>query len=502
MRVAIYNRWLPIGGGGERHGVAIGTALAAQGHAVTLLTNQRVDAGWLGARLGLDLQGITIATLPDSAQSRWVGQYAKDFDLFVNASHGDFVPPLAARNALLTFFPHELPLDPAGAGLLLDGGFYALEQQAGQTFRWSDGAGELRLAPAPDGSRLRLRLSAERPATWPAPDVELRDGSGSLLDRRLLPLGKPLDWTLPLPRSLCRDGGLVTIASPYFVPAQATGGGDQRMLGVQLLGAELLPPGRLFRNVPRFGGDLTTLPEAPLAREALAGYDLVLANSGYTARWIERRWGRRSHLLYPPVAIEQLAPLPKQQQILSVGRFFTGLHAKGQLELVAAFRQLCDQGLRGWQLTLAGALDTAQPAHLAYVAAVRAAASGYPVEVLVNVDAEQLRRLYGEATLYWHAAGLGADGEREPERCEHFGISIVEAMATGCVPLAYGCGGPAEIVTGEAGELWHDLPALQRLTSELLADDARRQRMAAAARQRSQAFGWAPFVQALGAALA
>ena len=58
-----------------------------------------------------------------------------------------------------------------------------------------------------------------------------------------------------------------------------------------------------------------------------------------------------------------------------------------------------------------------------------------------------LAGLYQEAEIYWHGTGLGTDLEQEPEKAEHFGISLVEAMSAGCVVFAYGSGGPREIIT-------------------------------------------------------
>ena len=102
---------------------------------------------------------------------------------------------------------------------------------------------------------------------------------------------------------------------------------------------------------------------------------------------------------------------------------------------------------------------------------MRRDAIGLPVDVHVNAPGTVVEHLLGEASLYWHGAGLGEDPSRHPERFEHFGISVVEAMAAGAVPLVFGAAGPAEIVRdGVDGIHWTTLDELADATVQLVAD--------------------------------
>ena len=53
---------------------------------------------------------------------------------------------------------------------------------------------------------------------------------------------------------------------------------------------------------------------------------------------------------------------------------------------------------------------------------------------------------YKLAKIYWHASGFGEDLETHPEKAEHFGITTVEAMINGLVPIVIDAGGQKEIV--------------------------------------------------------
>lgn len=225
--------------------------------------------------------------------------------------------------------------------------------------------------------------------------------------------------------------------------------------------------------------------EGPLDRLRLARYRRVVANSAFTAGWVRRRWGRTA-LVVPPL-VRPLGPGRKGPIVLSVGRFTGGSRSKGQLDLVEAFRRLDPDGRTGWELHLAG--HVADPRHLDEV---RAAATGLAVHLHPDCGRGELEDLYRRAALYWHACGLGADAERHPERLEHFGISVVEAMGAGAVPLVLDAGGPAETVAGVA-PTWHDLDALVAESARLISSPDARGGLADRARARAEAFGPAAF---------
>jgi glycosyltransferase involved in cell wall biosynthesis len=187
---------------------------------------------------------------------------------------------------------------------------------------------------------------------------------------------------------------------------------------------------------------------------------------------------------------------PKRPLILAVGRFFDPAagHGKRQLELVDAFREL---RVEGWELALAGGCDRAGEA---YLDQVRRAAVGAAVELHPNASGARLRALYADASLYWHAAGLSEDPERHPERFEHFGIAVVEAMSAGAVPLVFAGGGLPELFEdGQAGVHWRSPHDLVARTRQLLADPARRAAMADLAVLRAERYLQPAFAERLRA---
>lgn len=234
-----------------------------------------------------------------------------------------------------------------------------------------------------------------------------------------------------------------------------------------------------------------------LRTEFLPTYHRYLANSAFTAGWVERLWGVPAEVLHPPVR-PSVSPGAKRPLVVGLGRFFDPVHGhcKKQLELVEAFDRLQRRGgAEGWELALIGGADAA---NRDYALAVKRAALGKPVSVHLNAKGELVERLLAEASLFWHAAGFGEDAERHPDRFEHFGIAPVEAMAAGAVPVVFGAAGPAEVVQdGVSGRHWHTLDELVEISADLIADPAERERLVAGARRRADEFSVDAFANRL-----
>jgi len=191
----------------------------------------------------------------------------------------------------------------------------------------------------------------------------------------------------------------------------------------------------------------------------------IICNSYFTKKFIDKEFGIKSVVVYPPVAVNEFKPGKKENIILSVARFTDVLHSKRQDILVEVFKKMINKGLRRWKLFLVG--GDAEGKKL--VAKLKKESRGYPIKILTNVSFEELKKIYARAKIFWHAAGYGIDEEKEPEKVEHFGISVVEAMAAGCIPVVIGKGGIKEIITpGEDGFLWQTKEELENLTFQLI----------------------------------
>jgi glycosyltransferase involved in cell wall biosynthesis len=502
MKVAVYNaHWTTLGGGEQLAG---GAAVAlADAHEVELLVRETFDPIVASERLGFDLGDLPQVVV--SQGTRAFLEASARYDLVVNTSFGSTFASRAPRNLYYVHFPMPAPIrsrletvtwpvtaiNPLASWIEREHGFWLREFPGSGA--WTQGDATIDLV-VPRGIRLPFTLSlSARP--WPAdrtPRATVRVGDDVVFDGEVSRARR-----VPIRTSIVGRGVVdplpVRITSDTFQPRLASGAGDDRRLGIVVSHMAL---GRRLPSVRPSGvAALARLPRGAFTTEFLDAYQLVAANSPYTAGWVEALWGRRAAVLPPPVRLRSGGT--KERLILAVGRFFPNVsgHSKKQLELVEAFRLACARGLEGWELHLVGGCNHTERG---YVETVRKAAVGLPVRFHVNARGEDLTELYAAASLFWHAAGLGEDLQTHPDRFEHFGISVVEAMSAGAVPVVYEHGGPAAVVRDVGcGELFANVEELSEKTLALVADDARRGVLAAAARVRAAEFAYDHFAERL-----
>lgn len=211
----------------------------------------------------------------------------------------------------------------------------------------------------------------------------------------------------------------------------------------------------------------------------------IICNSKFTKKWIDKEYGVDSKVIYPPVETDKFIAGKKENTILFVGRFSQLQQEKRQDILIEVFKQLQDR-LGKWRLLLAGGSDVGRTN---YVEQLKESARGYPIKILENVSYTKMLDLYKKSKIFWSASGFEVDEETNPEKVEHFGISVVEAMAAGCVPVIVNIGGHKEIVKNkENGFLWESIDELKHATLILTKDDQTRQKIAQKARERAKTF--------------
>ncbi len=238
-----------------------------------------------------------------------------------------------------------------------------------------------------------------------------------------------------------------------------------------------------------------------IERLKLRNWQVKNTNSEFTKRVVEKSWPVTINVVHhPSVDVDSIIKLTsnvkKEKVILNVGRFFRQLHSKRQDVLVELFRKLTEQNseqLKGWKLVLIGSVEDQT-----YLDEIKQKIGALPIEILTSVSRQELLEWYGKASMYWHAAGYGIDEKVHPERVEHFGISTVEAMAAGCVPVVHGKGGQIEVLGEELHELlWLSDEECIARTAQLISEKNAMTEWSKKAQQRAKVFGPEVFAQKL-----
>ncbi len=217
-----------------------------------------------------------------------------------------------------------------------------------------------------------------------------------------------------------------------------------------------------------------------------------VSNSEFTKKHIDLEFGINSSVLYPPVNVDFFTPGKKEKVILYVGRFSQLTQLKNPHLLIDSYKILQTK-YPDWKLVLAGGVGIGTD-HI-YFDNLKKAAHENGVTIAENPSIESLKSLYSHATFFWSAAGFGVDEEKEPTKVEHFGMSLVESMSAGCVPVVSNLGGHKEILKNSCGVLCSSPQDIAKETISLIEDQHKLNLLKNAAINRSQLYSVSHFTQ-------
>lgn len=198
----------------------------------------------------------------------------------------------------------------------------------------------------------------------------------------------------------------------------------------------------------------------------------VFCNSYFSKSFVDKQLGVDSIVIYPPIEFHP-KKIKKENVILHVGRFrartIGTLDYKKQDVMIEVFKKMAKKGLKEWTFVLAVSINDGDEDAFERL---KNKANGAPINFMINKTNDELWDLYSKAKIYWHASGFGENLEEHPEFAEHFGISTVEAMGGGAVPVVINEGGQKEIVEDNvSGFLWDTLDQLAQKTLYLIREE-------------------------------
>ena len=189
-----------------------------------------------------------------------------------------------------------------------------------------------------------------------------------------------------------------------------------------------------------------------LVGDKALGCEVVIANSSVTCKYIrETAKDVQPLIVYPPVNIECYADAEKENQVAAIGAFRPNKRFGDIIRALSLSRR------KDLKLVIVGLSDDDD--YFAYlVNLVEKLGMQDRVRLVPNASRRFLNKVLAESRMILSAA-----------RFEPFGISVVEGMANGCVPVVYAGedSGPwVDIIQrGKYGHGFHDINDLSEILS-------------------------------------
>lgn len=194
-------------------------------------------------------------------------------------------------------------------------------------------------------------------------------------------------------------------------------------------------------------------------------YNGFISNSEFTKHHLELMYGVSSDVITPPITVDSisLSALKKKEKIIiAVDRL---VRDKCLVEMITSFREIVDKGYVDYRFIIIGNKDSRE---LDYYNRIVELSNNYPIEIHNDIGYEELVSWYQKALIFWHAKGYGIPDEN-PFNMEHFGMTTVEAMKNGCIPVVINKAGPKEVVEKVSKDLlWDTLEEMQEITISII----------------------------------
>ena len=164
--------------------------------------------------------------------------------------------------------------------------------------------------------------------------------------------------------------------------------------------------------------------------EAKYSNRLVFSNSKYTEDAIRKFTGINSVLLYPPISgsfYNNTNQEPREDVVITVARIDPGK----RLTLIPKIAKMTNRKIRFVIIGLQQSKEELER----ILKLIDEYKVSDRVEVRTNVSQKDLQNMLSTSKVYLHTSAG-----------EHFGVSLAQAMASGCIPITYDAGGPREFV--------------------------------------------------------
>lgn len=235
----------------------------------------------------------------------------------------------------------------------------------------------------------------------------------------------------------------------------------------------------------------------------LKAYDLFLPNSKFTEKHHKLVWQgindkklfAATKLCYHFVAPIKDLNLPKEKLILVMSR----IEPDKYLETLIDAYMSSDFLRSNYKMVIAGGFT--RPSRPTYKEELEERVKGSNVSLVINAPFSKIVELYNRAQIFWHCKGYGIDENARPDLMEHFGMTTVEAMSAGCVPIVINAAGQKEIVTDECGFKWNTIEELVAYTEGLCKQPDKIKEMSRAAKERVAMFCMDNFIKNMKALL-